>query len=100
MLRSAAPRGPQKDADRRGFGRLRKDRALGSWSAGYTGPDTVLDRAPQTFDAKDDATAWLSAKRRLIEYDEWASPVERRTQQVARGLSLESYAHQWLEDRV
>ena len=60
----------------------------------------MLYRAPQTFDAKDDATAWLSAERRLIEYDEWVSPVERRGQHMARGMTLESYAHQWLEDRV
>ena len=30
----------------------------------------MLYRAPQTFDAKDDATAWLSAERRLIEFNE------------------------------
>ena len=99
MLRSAAHHGPEKGTDRRGFGRLRKERS-GRWSAAYTGPDAVLYRAPQTFDAKDDATAWLSAERRLIEYDEWVSPVERRGQQMARGMTLESYAHQWLEDRV
>ncbi len=28
------------------------------------------------------------------------SPVERRGQQTARGLSLETYSRQWLEDRV
>ena len=68
MLPSAPRRGPEKGAGRRGFGRLRQERS-GRWSAAYTGPDTALHRPPQTFDAKDDATAWQSAERRLIEFN-------------------------------
>jgi integrase len=33
--------------------------------------------APQTFDSKGDAWAWLSRERRLIDTDEWTPPLER-----------------------
>jgi len=99
MLRTTPHGGPAKGASRRGFGRLRQERS-GRWSAAYTGPDTVLYRAPRTFDAKDDATAWLSAERRLIELGEWSSPAERRGQRNARGMTLATYSDRWLEDRT
>jgi integrase len=99
MLRTTPHGGPAKGASRRGFGRLRQERS-GRWSAAYTGPDTVLYRAPRTFDAKDDATAWLSAERRLIELGEWSSPAERRGQRTARGRTLATYSDRWLDDRV
>ena len=99
MLRKAPHGGPLKGASRRGFGRLRQERS-GRWSAAYTGPDAVLYRAPRTFDAKDDATAWLSAERRLIELGEWSSLAERRGQRNARGMTLATYSDRWLDDRV
>jgi mannose-6-phosphate isomerase-like protein (cupin superfamily) len=51
---------------RRGFGRIEK-RPSGRYRAAYTGADGQLYRAPMTFDAKDDAVAWLSARRAEIE---------------------------------
>jgi len=60
----------------------------------------VLYRAPQAFDANDDATAWLSPERRQVEFDEWVSPTDRRGERMPRGMTLESYSDQWLEDRV
>jgi hypothetical protein len=51
---------------RRGFGRIEK-RPSGRYRAAYTGADRQLYRAPMTFDAKDDAVAWLSARRAEIE---------------------------------
>ena len=51
---------------RRGFGRVEK-RANGRCRAAYTGPDSELYRALMTFGSKDDAIAWLSARRAEIE---------------------------------
>ena len=55
-----------KPRARRGFGRVEK-RANGRYRAAYTGPDRELYRAPMTFGSKDDAIAWLSARRAEIE---------------------------------
>ena len=57
--------------NRRSFGRIEK-RPSGFYRAAYTGPDGQLHRAPTTFIAKDDAAAWLSARRAEIEMDVWA----------------------------
>lgn len=62
---------------RRGFGRIEKV-ASGRYRAGYTGPDGRLCRAPVTFDAKDDATAWLSSRRAEIEMQVWVSRIAAR----------------------
>jgi integrase len=99
MLRKTPHNGPTKGASRRGFGRLRQERS-GRWAAAYTGPDAVLYRAPQTFDAKDDATAWLSAERRMVDLGDWVSPTTRKAHRTTRGLTLETYANRWLDDRV
>ncbi|MEZ5194479.1 MAG: hypothetical protein R2734_19740 [Nocardioides sp.] len=43
------------------------------YRAAYTGPDGQLYRAPATFfDAKDDAAAWLAARRAEIQMEVWA----------------------------
>lgn len=55
-----------KPRGRRGFGRVEK-RSNGRYRAAYTGPDRELYRAPMTFGSKDDAIAWLSARRVEIE---------------------------------
>lgn len=62
---------------RRGFGRIEK-LASGRYRAGYTGPDGRLYRAPVTFDAKDDAAAWLSSRRAEIEMQVWAPEIAAR----------------------
>src|SRR5665811_340161 len=62
---------------RRSFGRIEK-RTSGRYRAAYVGPDGRLYRAPLTFDAKNDATAWLSARRAEIEMDVWAPSCGRR----------------------
>jgi hypothetical protein len=56
---------------RRGFGRIERLRS-GRYRAAYTGPDAQLYRASMTFGAKDDAIAWLSARRAEIEMRVWA----------------------------
>ena len=66
-----------KKRARRGFGRV-EQRANGRYRAAYTGPDRQLYRAPMTFGAKDDAIAWLSARRAEIEMQVWAPEVAAR----------------------
>lgn len=88
--------GPAAGTARRGFGRVRK-RSSGRYQAGYTGPDLAVHYAPATFQAKDDAVAWLVAEQRLIERDEWTAPRERRAARYAKGVTVAEYADQWIE---
>jgi hypothetical protein len=53
---------------RRSFGRIER-RESGRYRAAYIGPDGRLYRAPVTFDAKDDAVAWLAARRAAIQME-------------------------------
>ncbi len=55
-----------KSSKRRSFGRIER-RASGRYRAAFTGPDGRVYRAPSTFDSKDDATAWLVARRAEIQ---------------------------------
>jgi integrase len=87
-----------KPRARRGFGRVEK-RSNGRYRAAYTGPDRELYRAPMTFGAKDDAIAWLSARRAEIEMQVWAPEVAARGA-VSRAVpTLQAYADVWLETR-
>lgn len=61
---------------RRGFGAVRK-LPSGRYQAKYTGPDSKWHKAPQTYDAKDDAVGWLSAERKLIDLEVWTPPTVR-----------------------
>ena len=90
--------GPEKGTERRGFGRLRRERS-GRWSAAYTGPDTRLHRAATTFDAKDDAIAWLSAERKLVDLDVWTPLADRLAVKKATGKTLRQFSGDWLETR-
>lgn len=60
-----------KRSKRRSFGRIER-RASGRYRAAFIGPDGRLYRAPSTFDTKDDATAWLAARRAEIQLNVWA----------------------------
>lgn len=51
---------------RRKFGRIRQFNS-GRWQASYTGPDGRVYIAPKTFNAKIDAEAWLTDRRREID---------------------------------
>jgi len=81
---------------RRGFGRIEK-RATGRYRAGYTGPDGQLYRAPMTFGAKDDAIAWLSARRAEIEMQVWAPDAATRGAASRLVPTFRAYADVWLE---
>lgn len=77
---------------RRSFGGLRQ-LPSGRWQANYTGPDTVLYKHAGTFDAQDDAIAWLAAERRKIDLGTWTPPgTEPKAQ---RGLSIRTYCETW-----
>ncbi len=83
---------------RRGFGRVEK-RPSGRYRAAYTGPDGQLYRAPMTFGARDDAIAWLSARRAEIEMQVWAPEVAARGAASRTVPALRAYADVWLETR-
>lgn len=83
---------------RRGFGNARK-LPSGRYQARYTGPDGAMHRAPSTFDAKDDALAWLRDERRLIDWGTWTAPAERTTAQRAASIPLRDWAESWLVER-
>jgi integrase len=83
---------------RRGFGRVEK-RTNGRYRAAYTGPDRELYRAPMTFGSKDDAIAWLSARRAEIEMQVWAPEVAARGAASRTVPTLQAYADVWLETR-
>jgi integrase len=83
---------------RRGFGRI-EQRASGRYRAAYTGPDGQLYRAPVTFDAKDDAVAWLAARRAEIQMEVWAPEAAARSASRASVPLLRDYGDLWLEGR-
>ena len=91
-------RGPVKGSTRRGFGRLRRERS-GRWSTAYVGPDTVLYKHPGTFGNEDDARAWLSTERKLIDLDAWTPPSERSKTKRQRGETFRDYSTKWLAGR-
>jgi len=90
---------------RRGFGRVRRERS-GRFSAAYVGPDLLLHRAAETFQARIDAEGWLAVERRSIDLDQWLPPDQRGHRSVAPerapkpgGPTVGSYATSWLADR-
>lgn len=83
---------------RRGFGRIER-RDSGRYRAAYTGPDGRLYRAPTTFDAKDDAAAWLSARRAEIQMEVWAPDAAARGASRRTLPTMRAYGDQWLEGR-
>lgn len=84
-------------ANHRGFGHLRK-LPSGRWQASYVGPDLARHHAAATFDAKQDAEAWLGKEHGLIAAGTWIAPA-RRAEAMARPASFADYAEAWLLDR-
>lgn len=88
---------------KRGFGQITQ-LPSGRYRARYTGPDTALHNAPSTFEAREDAEAWLTDERRLISWGTWTSPAARKdaatratAQRQSRGFDV--YALAWLAGR-
>ena len=70
------------------------------WQAFYTGPDIGLHYAPSTFEAKEDAEAWLTDERRLIAADIWTPPkLRRELAEARRPATFSAYAAIWLKER-
>ena len=87
----------RKPVRRRAFGRLEQLQS-GRYRAAYTGPDGQLYRAPSTFDAQDDAVAWLSARRAEITMEVWAPEVAARGRR--RDVpTLREFGDDWLAHR-
>lgn len=74
---------------RRGFGAIRQ-LPSGRLQASYIGPDLVRHAAPQTFQTKLDAEAWLAAERRLMDAGGWKPP-KRRASSRRPGLTLRAW---------
>lgn len=87
-----------KPRTRRGFGRIEK-RPSGRFRAAYIGPDALLHRAPVTFLAKDDAIAWLSARRAEITMNVWAPEVAGRAASRRTVPTLREFGDRWLNAR-
>lgn len=77
---------------RRGFGAIRK-LPSGRYQASYVGPDTIRRKAPSTYQTREDAEAWLAARRAEIVGDEWQPPRPHRS------TTLGSFAERWLAER-
>ncbi|ALF00902.1 tyrosine-type recombinase/integrase [Mycobacterium phage Serenity] len=84
---------------RRSWGSLKTQRS-GRVQASYVCPlDGQRYYAPQTYDNKMDAEAWLAAEKRLIEMEQWTPPEERLKKAVASAITLEEYTRKWIEER-
>lgn len=91
---------------KRSFGSIRK-LPSGRYQATYSDPQgtlspstgrTIQHRAPYTFDAREDAEAWLVDVRRTISRGEWQPPDDRSIARKAP-VTFEEYATRWLERR-
>lgn len=87
--------GRDKKRARRKFGRIRQFNS-GRWQASYTGPDANVYIAPKTFDAKVDAEAWLTDRRREIDRELWSPACG---QEERPGAPFGEYAEGWLRQR-
>jgi integrase len=95
MSRSTASRAAPK---KRSFGQVSRMRS-GRYQARYTGPDGARHSAPMTFEAKDDAVAWLRGERPRVEDPETWEPPKLRLEQSQTRLTFGQYADRWLEER-
>jgi len=77
----------------RGSGKCRQ-LPSGRWQAQVLGPDGAYHPAPQTFDTRLDADAWLAVQIKDLEVGVWVPPEQRR-----RSGTLAEYADEWLTSR-
>jgi len=74
MARSKGTWGTVREVPRKGSGRFQASYIHG----GIWGVERgIRYTAPQTFDTRGDAWAWLDRERRLIDRDDWTPPAER-----------------------
>lgn len=85
---------------KRSFGAIRRLPSK-RYQASYIGPDIARHNALGTFTNKADAEAWLAMERRLIEWDEWMPPAQRRAKQLHDNTqTLRTYTSTWLPERT
>ncbi len=85
---------------KRSFGTIRRLPSK-MYQASYVGPDMARHNAPGTFTARADAEGWIALERRLIEWDEWMPPAQRRAKQLHDDTqTLRNYADTWLPERT
>ncbi len=85
---------------KRSFGTIRRLPSK-MYQASYIGPDMARHNAPGTFTARADAEGWIALERRLIEWDEWMPPAQRRAKQLHDDTqTLRTYADTWLPERT
>lgn len=87
---------------RRTFGRIRKCQPSGRYQASYVGPDDRLYKAPKTFDAREDAEAWLTDRRREMDRELWSPPgtAEQKATKKAAAVKFRPYAENWVQTRT
>lgn len=97
-------------AEHRAFGYIRRLPSR-RYQASYADPEgrtiqkasgavtALRHTAPQTFETRQDAEAWLTDERRLISAGTWRPPAERLAARVARPLTFGEYAEAWLIGR-
>lgn len=88
MAKAAAHRRPK------GSGMVRQ-LPSGRWQAKFTGPDGVRRPAPETFDTKGDAEAWLAAEFGDTRAGVWTAPEPSSDGRQ----TLRTYAEYWLSVR-
>ncbi len=89
---------------RRAWGSIKKKSS--GYQASYVGPDDQRHLAPTIFMAKIDAEVWLSREKRLIDLNEWTSPLAREDAALeaerrakAQAITLREYADRWVQTR-
>lgn len=87
----------QRPRSKRGFGQT-EVLPSGRYRVRYTGPDTLIHKAPHTFDTKLDAEVWLGKESALISADTWTPPADRKRNRPTVRL-LGDYATDWLAAR-
>ncbi|QDP44619.1 tyrosine integrase [Mycobacterium phage NothingSpecial] len=55
--------------------------------------------APQTYDNRMDAEAWLASERRLIEMETWTPPAERAKKREVSAVTVEEYTKKVIQER-
>jgi integrase len=83
---------------RRYFGNIRK-LPSGRYQASYKAPDGKRHAAPQTFDSRQYADAWLSRVRTDIQRGQWELPDATKVDQPAAPINFGTYAGGWLAGR-
>ena len=94
MARTKGTWGTVREVPRKGSGRFQASYVHG----GVWGVQRGLRyTAPQTFDTRGDAWAWLDRERRLIDKDDWTAPLERLHEaeaEIARAREARRLANQ------